>query len=173
MNDPKTRLALLGTMSDIHKQPISYDLACLQKIVIETAPDLLCAEVTRGAWEQGDISQSSVEVREALAPIIAVTDIVLIPVAPTAKQFPDFAPRFGWRHRLAQIFDQLLRWAKCKRMVLIQLMDTGSALSVTRFVWQPSCFGVQSSVPPGKNKILSLWKILCMLSSATPGAVCL
>jgi hypothetical protein len=112
MNDPKTRLALLGTMSDIHKQPISYDLACLQKIVIETAPDLLCAEVTRGAWEQGDISQSSVEVREALAPIIAVTDIVLIPVAPTAKQFPDFAPRFGWRHRLAQIFDQLLRWGQ-------------------------------------------------------------
>jgi hypothetical protein len=110
MNNPKTRLALLGTMSDLHKQPIGYDLACLQRIMAELAPDLLCAEVTREAWEHGDVSQSSIEIRESLLPIIAVTDTVLIPVAPTPKRFTDFAPRVGWRHRLAQIFDRCLRW---------------------------------------------------------------
>ena len=112
MTYPKTRLALLGTMSDLHKQPIRYDLASLQKIVAEVAPDLLCAEVTREAWERGDISQTSVEVREALAPIITVTDIVLIPVIPTPQQFPDFAPQAGWRRRLVQIFDRLFRWGQ-------------------------------------------------------------
>jgi hypothetical protein len=28
---PRTRLAMLGTMSDLHKQPIAYDLGCLKK----------------------------------------------------------------------------------------------------------------------------------------------
>ena len=112
MNNPKTRLALLGTMSDLHKQPIRYDLACLQNIVAELAPDLLCAEVTREAWEQGNLSQSSVEIRESLAPVIAVTDTVLIPVAPTPQQFSDFAPRDGWRYRLVKIFDRFFRWGQ-------------------------------------------------------------
>lgn len=114
MNNPKTRLALLGTMSDLHKQPIRYDLACLQNIVAELAPDLLCAEVTREDWEQGDISQSSVEIRESLAPIIAVTDTVLIPVAPNSQQFSDFAPRDGWRYRLVKMFDRFFRWGQMR-----------------------------------------------------------
>jgi hypothetical protein len=112
MNNPKTRLALLGTMSDLHKQPIGYDLACLQNIVAELAPDLLCAEVTREAWEQCDLSHSSVEIRESLAPTIAVTDTVLIPVAPTPQQFSDFAPLHGWRYRLVKIFDRFFRWGQ-------------------------------------------------------------
>lgn len=112
MNNPKTRLTLLGTLSDLHRQPIHYDLACLQKIVAELAPDLLCAEVTREAWEQGNISRASVEIRESLAPVIAVTDTVLIPVAPTPQQFSDFAPRAGWRCRLVQIFDRFFRWGQ-------------------------------------------------------------
>ena len=114
MNRPKTRLALLGTMSDLHKQPIAYDLACLQTIVTDLAPDLLCAEVTREAWERGDSSHSSVEIRESLLPIIAVTDTVLIPVAPTPDQFRDFAPHIGWRHSLVQVFDRLLRWGQIR-----------------------------------------------------------
>jgi hypothetical protein len=112
MKNPKTRLALLGTMSDLHKHPIRYDLACLQNIVAELAPDLLCAEVTREDWEQGNISHSSVEIRESLAPIIAVTDTVLIPVAPNSQQFSDFAPRDGWRYHLVQKFDRFFRWGQ-------------------------------------------------------------
>ena len=112
MNAPRTHLAILGTMSDLHQQPISYDLDCLQKIIAEVSPDLLCAEITREGWERGDFSQASLEVREALAPTIASMDIVLIPVAPTPKQYTDFTPDSGWRRRLVQTFGRLLRWGQ-------------------------------------------------------------
>ncbi len=99
-------------MSDLHRQPISYDLNCLQKIVADVSPDLLCAEITREDWEQGDLSRAALEVRDALAPIIASTDIVLIPVAPTLERYADFTPDSGWRRSLVQAFEQLLRWGQ-------------------------------------------------------------
>lgn len=108
----QTRLAVLGTMSDLHRQPISYDLNSLQRIVADVSPDLLCAEITRQDWEQGDFSGTALEVREALAPVIASTDIVLIPVSPSPAQYTDFIPNFGWRRRLVRTFDRLLRWGQ-------------------------------------------------------------
>ena len=109
---PQTRLAILGTMSDLHRQPISYDLNCLRQIVADISHDLLCAEITMKDWEQEDFSRAALEVREALAPVIASTDIVLIPVAPSPEQYTDFAPDSGWRHQLVMTFDRLLRWGQ-------------------------------------------------------------
>ena len=111
-SSPPTRLAILGTMSDLHAQPIAYDLDCLRKILANLSPDLLCAEITMEAWEREDFSRASLEVREALAPVIASTDIVLIPVAPAPEQYADFAPDSGWRRRLVWTFDWLLRWGQ-------------------------------------------------------------
>ncbi len=108
----RTRLAILGTMSDLHTQPISYDLDCLQKVVADVSPDLLCAEITTEAWEREDFSQAALEVHEALAPVVASMDVVLIPVAPTPEQYTDFTPDSGWRRRLVQSFDRLLRWGQ-------------------------------------------------------------
>jgi hypothetical protein len=108
----QTRLAVLGTISDLHKQPIAYDLGSLRKVVADLSPDLLCAEITKEAWEREDFSSTSLEVREALAPIIGSTDIVLIPVAPTPERYADFTPISGWRHRLVRTFDHLLRWGQ-------------------------------------------------------------
>lgn len=108
----RTRLAILGMMSDLHRQPVRYDLHCLQKIIAHVSPDLLCAEITTDAWERGDLSQAAVEVPEALVPIVASTDIVLIPVAPTSDQYGDFTPRTGWRRRLTKAFNRLLRWGQ-------------------------------------------------------------
>jgi len=108
----QTRLAILGTMSDLHKQPIAYDLGCLRKLVADLAPDLLCAEITQESWEREDFSKASLEVREALAPLIASTDIVLIPIAPTPKRYADFTPGSGWRRRLVRSFDRILRWGQ-------------------------------------------------------------
>lgn len=110
----RTRLAVLGTLSDLHRQPIAYDLACLRALVADLAPDLLCAEITREAWEGGDLSTAAVEVREAHAPVVASTDIVLIPVAPTPQQFADFTPAAGWRRDLVQTFDHVLQWGQRK-----------------------------------------------------------
>jgi hypothetical protein len=112
MNASETRLAILGTMSDLHRQPISYDLNCLQQVVVDLSPDLLCAEITQEAWERTDLAQAALEVREALAPVIASTDIVLIPVAPSPKQYVDFTPDSGWRRRIVRTFDRLLRWGQ-------------------------------------------------------------
>jgi hypothetical protein len=111
---PRTRLAILGTMSDLHKQPIAYDLSCLQRIVADVSPDLLCAEITLDDWERADLSAASVEVREALAPITASTDIVLIPVAPNPKRYANFEPESGWRLRLVRAFDRVLRWGQVR-----------------------------------------------------------
>lgn len=108
----RTRLAVLGTLSDLHRQPIAYDLACLRRLVADLAPDLLCAEITRGAWESNDLSFASLEVREALAPVEAATDIVLIPVMPTAKHYADFAPAVGWRREVVRAFDRALQWGQ-------------------------------------------------------------
>jgi len=108
----ETHLAILGTMSDLHRQPIAYDLNCLRKVVADIAPDLLCAEITLQTWEREDFSHASIEVREALAPAIASTDIVLIPVAPTPERYADFTPTSGWRRRLVRTFDRLLQWGQ-------------------------------------------------------------
>ena len=113
MNSPSTsRLAILGTLSDLHQQAIRYDLACLQKVVADVSPDLLCAEITAEAWESQDLSRASLELREALAPLIASTDIVLIPVAPSPEHYSDFTPNSPWRGSLVQTFDRLLRWGQ-------------------------------------------------------------
>jgi len=99
-------------MSDLHRQPVSYDLDCLQKIIADVSPDLLCAEITMEDWEREDFSRAALEVREALAPVIASTDIALIPVAPTLERYADFTPDSGWRRCLVRTFDRLLRWGQ-------------------------------------------------------------
>ena len=111
---PRTRLAILGTLADLHRQPLVYDLDCLRNIVAGLEPDLLCAEVTPVAWEGGDLSAATIEVREALNPVVASTDVVLIPVSPTPEQFADFAPPSGWRRGLARALDRLLQWGQRK-----------------------------------------------------------
>lgn len=109
---PRSRLALLATMGALHAEPLRYDLACLCTLVADLSPDLLCAEITREAWEEGDMSFAALEVREALAPVVAATDIVLIPVAPSPDQFADYPRLPGWRQSLVRRFDRLLRWGQ-------------------------------------------------------------
>jgi hypothetical protein len=108
------RIAILGTMADLHHQPLVYDLACLHALVGELEPDLLCAEVTPQVWEGGDLSAATVEVREALNPAVAETDVVLIPVSPSPNQFADFSPSRGWRRRLVKGLERLLQWGQRK-----------------------------------------------------------
>ncbi len=109
---PKSRVGILGTLSEFHLQPIDYDLECLRRLIADLAPDLLCAEITRTAWEQGDLSDAALEVREALAPVVALTDTVLIPVAASAERFEDLMPPAGWRRKAVGVFDRALRRAQ-------------------------------------------------------------
>jgi len=108
----KTRLALLSTLSDMHTQNIQYDLAALAAIVDQVAPDLLCVELPRCDWESGNLAQSPVEVGRSLLPLAELSDVVVVPVAPDARQFEDFAPITGWRGELAQRLNGALRKAQ-------------------------------------------------------------
>ena len=76
----KTRVAVLGTLADLHREPIRYDLACLMELVEELDPDLLFAELQREAWEAGNLSTVPIEYREALIPLAARTNIVIVPI---------------------------------------------------------------------------------------------
>jgi hypothetical protein len=108
----KTRLALLSTLSDMHTQPIQYDLAALTAIVDQVAPDLLCVELPQYDWESGNVAQSPVEVGRSLLPLAELSDVVVVPVAPDARQFDDFAPITGWRGELARRLSGALRKAQ-------------------------------------------------------------
>lgn len=110
--DVKTRLSILSTVGSLHTEPLRYDLECVRSIVLEVAPDLLCAEITRKAWESKDLSTASLEVREALAPIVRLTETVLIPVLPSQHGFESFTAPPGLQQGLARAYDRLLRWGQ-------------------------------------------------------------
>ena len=97
----------------MHREPIRYNLACLTRLVEDLNPDLLCAELPRAAWESGDTSDAPVEYREALIPLAARTNIVIVPIQAAAGRELVMA-RDGRRARLRRAIlrwlDGLLRW---------------------------------------------------------------
>ncbi|MFQ5813538.1 MAG: hypothetical protein ACE5I2_10180 [Anaerolineae bacterium] len=109
--EPKTRLALLGTLGHLHTEPLRYDLACLRSLVETLEPDLLGVEVEPDAWEQGDLSAASVEVREGLVPAAQRTDTVIVPLAgpsPMELAPPEDGGLARLRARVLQGADRML-----------------------------------------------------------------
>ena len=109
---PPHRLAILRTMGALHMEPLEYDLKTLNTLILQLAPDLVCADITQQEWESGDLSGAPLEVREALAPAIALTDTVLVPIASTPQQYTDFRSPPGIRHWLSVRFDRMLQWGQ-------------------------------------------------------------
>lgn len=108
----KSRVAVLGTLAELHKEPIKYNLACLTRLVKELEPDLLCAEIQRDDWESGDLSRAPIEYREALVPLSRRTDIVIVPVSSSEGCeliAPQEGPFLGLRSRLIGILNWHLR----------------------------------------------------------------
>ena len=109
----KTPLAVLGTLADLHREPIRYNLACLTDLVEQLNPDLLVAELQREAWEAGDVSAASIEYREALIPLAARTNIVIVPIQGAARCEPGMAQAAHMaysRRAILRWLDGLLRW---------------------------------------------------------------
>lgn len=134
---PPTRVAVLGTLAEFHREPIPYDLAALVQLVSDLAPDLLCLDMTPEQWQQQDFGDLPPEYREALLPLAYQTDIVVVPIAgerppaePTApgrrgrlialcrrglariqRTAPNAAAaNQGWRHDLANLLYHLIDW---------------------------------------------------------------
>ena len=109
----KTRIAVLGTLAELHREPIRYNLACLTHLVEELNPDLLCAELPRAAWERGDTGDAPIEYREALIPLAARTNIVIVPIQGAAgcERGTAHGGDMGrLRRAITQRLDDLLRW---------------------------------------------------------------
>ena len=97
----QTKVAVLGTLAEFHKEPIPYDLAALIELVSNIQPDFLCLDITPEQWQQGDFGELPPEYRDALLPLAHQTDVV---VAPIAGHHPPSEPyASGWPGKLIQL----------------------------------------------------------------------
>ena len=100
-----TRVAVLGTLAEFHREPIPYDLQALVRLVSELRPDLLCLDMTLEQWTKRDFGDLPPEYREALLPLAHQTDIVVVPIAEDNPP-PEPAGQ-GWR---GGAISRLRRW---------------------------------------------------------------
>jgi len=104
-DDQRTRVAVVGTLAEFHREPIPYNLGALVRLVSELRPDLLCLDLTPEQWQGRDFDGLPPEYREALLPLSHQTDIVVVPIA---GQHPPAEPTAGgWRGRAIAV---LRRW---------------------------------------------------------------
>ena len=104
-----TSIAVLGTLTEFHNDPIPYDLSALIDMVKHINPDLLCLDITMDQWNAQDFSKLSPEYRVALLPLAYQTDIV---IAPIADNQPVQAMAPGWRGNLIQQIRKVLIWVQ-------------------------------------------------------------
>jgi len=63
---PPTKVAVLGTLAEFHREPIPYDLRELIRLVMDLRPDLLCLDITPDQWQRRDFGDLPPEYRDAL-----------------------------------------------------------------------------------------------------------
>lgn len=103
-----TRIAVLGTLAEFHREPIPYDLRALVRLVGELHPDLLCLDMTPEQWARRDFGGLPPEYREALLPLAHQTDIVIVPIAGDNPPPEPAAP--GGRGRVIVLLRRLLAY---------------------------------------------------------------
>lgn len=91
----RTRIAVLGTLAEFHREPIPYDMAALLDLVANINPDLLCLDMTREQWRTQAFEDLPPEYQQALLPLAHQTDIVVAPIA--GGQPPPVPEASGWR----------------------------------------------------------------------------
>jgi len=106
----QTRVAVLGTLAEFHREPIPYDLRALVRLVEALQPDLLCLDITPEQWRRRDFRDLPPEYRDALLPLAHQTDIVVIPIA---GDRPPAEPRAGgWRGSLIAVLRRILSYVQ-------------------------------------------------------------
>lgn len=103
---PHTKVAVLGTLAEFHREPIPFDLPALVRLVSDLNPDLLCLDITPEQWQSGDFSDLTPEYRDALLPLAHQTDIVVVPVA--GEHPPAEPTASGWRGKVIALFRRWL-----------------------------------------------------------------
>jgi hypothetical protein len=103
-----TRIAVLGTLAEFHEDPLPYDLAALVDLVARINPDLLCLDMTLAQWQHQNFSNLAAEYSEALLPLAAQTDMVVVPIG--GEQTMPRATAVGWRNGVIKWARKLLAW---------------------------------------------------------------
>jgi hypothetical protein len=111
----QTRIAVLGTLAEFHKDPLPYDLAALVDLVTRINPDLLCLDMTLAQWQHQNFSNLAPEYSEALLPLAAQTDMVVVPIG--GEQTMPRATAVGWH-------SVVIKWAR-KQLAWIQANAPG------------------------------------------------
>ena len=133
----RTKVAVLGTLAEFHREPIPYNLSALIRLVTDLRPDLLCLDMTSAQWQQRKFDDLPPEYREALLPLAHQTDIVIAPIGdvhpfeePTAAGWRGHAisrlrkwltylqrtspgpaaTNEGWRHHVADALYSMIAW---------------------------------------------------------------
>jgi hypothetical protein len=115
----RTRVAVLGTLAEFHRESIPYNLSALLDLVAAINPDLLCLDITPEQWQAQSFSDLPPEYQEALLPLARQTDIVIAPIGEWLRRriatiqrtapSPD-AMNQGWRHDLANHLYSATQW---------------------------------------------------------------
>jgi len=103
-----TQIAVLGTLAEFHQDPLPYNLKSLVKLVADINPDLLCLDMTLEQWQQQDFSRLPEEYSQALLPLAAQTDIVVVPIG--GDRVMPKASATGWRGGLITSLRKMLSW---------------------------------------------------------------
>ncbi len=100
-----TRVAVLGTLAEFHREPIPYNMSALLDLVAEVNPDLLCLDMTPEQWQEQKFDDLPPEYQDTLLPLAHQTDIVIAPVG--GGHSPSVPEASGWR---GTVIDALRRW---------------------------------------------------------------
>ncbi len=106
----RTSVAVLGTLTEFHDDPIPYDLSTLIDLVNKINPDLLCLDMTMDQWQRQDFSHLPPEFRDALLPLAYQTDMVVAPIA--GSRPPEKLNVAGWRGVLIRQIRRVLTWVQ-------------------------------------------------------------
>ena len=107
----RTPVAVLGTLAEFHREPISYDLAALVRLVRGVRPDLLCLDLTLEQWNRRDFGDLPPEYRDALLPLAHQTDIVVVPIG--GDRPLQEAVATGWRGAVSAVLRRWLAGLQC------------------------------------------------------------
>jgi hypothetical protein len=104
----RTPVAVLGTLTEFHHEPLPYNLKILVELVTTLRPDLLCLDITPDQWQRRDFADLPPEYREALLPLAHQTDMVVVPVGEARPLDEPWAS--GWRGRAIALLRHGLTW---------------------------------------------------------------
>jgi hypothetical protein len=106
----RTPVAVLGTLTEFHREALPYNLKALVKLVTDLRPDLLCLDITPDQWQRRDFAELPPEYREALLPLAQQTDIVIVPIGEAQPLEEPQAQ--GWRGRGIALLRRGLIWVQ-------------------------------------------------------------